>query len=124
MNTIIVQSILFIFLLAGTGIASAQKEITSDLVPYRKGKFWGLVHHDKTEYYPPVLDSVIVIRGWDGTCRLFRKASGSEEAVDVIYKGQRMWLTKDKKLLPNKINGVDDEISEGVMPPIEFMSQE
>src|SRR4051812_12298244 len=92
------MKILFLSLLLLSGLSVfAQKESLDDLVPFRKGNKWGIVHHDGKEFYKPVFDTVIPFKS-DVNFQLF-STQDVGKVVEVIMKGKRMWLKADKSLV-------------------------
>jgi hypothetical protein len=90
--------LLGICLLSAPACLFAQKENLSDLVPFRKGNLWGLVHHDMKEFYAPVFDSVLVNTIDSAFFSVFNRKLNGKWMADVVYKGKRMWLSADKKI--------------------------
>ena len=81
----------------------AQNERLDDLVPYKKAGKWGLVHHDGTEFYPPVFDSLKIEFDptffWGEHLYLFPVNYTGDRLLEVIYKKQKYFLTPGKKLI-------------------------
>jgi hypothetical protein len=59
MRNKIISIFLLPVLILSSLAAQAQKESLEDLVPFKKGNKWGIVHHDGKPFYPATLDSIM-----------------------------------------------------------------
>jgi len=108
---IIAVKLLFFFVLACSFKATAQKVNLDDLVPFKKGNKWGIVHQDSKPFYPATLDSVLIGFGDGRGCGVYNKEGNESKLARVIVKGKAMYLTPDKKLKPAtfSLDGPDNE---------------
>lgn len=94
----------FFFLLFFSSFAFctlAQNERLDDLVPYRQGNKWGIVHHDGKPFYPAILDSIIIGRDWNTrAATIYQQEEKGGLLAKVIYAGKPAYLTTDKKRRP------------------------
>jgi hypothetical protein len=122
-----VLQFLWTFILIGSATDSfAQKENLDDLVPFRKGNKWGIVHHDGKEFYKPVFDTILPSESYF-EFRLFQLISIENyvgQAVKVVMKEKEMWLKPDKSLVDvnhqrnQEENGIDEVWESKTVPPV------
>lgn len=83
--------------------AAAQKERLDDLVPFKKGNKWGIVHHDGTIFFQPVLDEVvmseIIVNDRVYNSVFYDQLFSRDTLAQVVYQKKDYYLTTDKKLI-------------------------
>jgi hypothetical protein len=101
-----------------------QDKVLNDLVPFKKGKKWGLVHYSNgKEFYKPVFDTVVFDYSNDyGAYSVFQKEE-NDLLAKVVFEKKKMWLTVDKKLKPADyyLEGYEENeevVEEGIMESI------
>jgi hypothetical protein len=89
----------------------SQQPVLNDLVPFKQGTKWGLVHYDGKEFYKPVFDTIVFRYSYPnhGFC-VFQNEDG-EMLAQVVLNKKKMLLTQDKKLKPGNyfLRGYDDK---------------
>lgn len=78
------------------------QERLDDLVPFKKGSKWGIVHHDGKAFFPATLDSVLWVVTDKGH-NIF-PADGKASDAKVVKDGKPMFLKANKKIVPGNFS--------------------
>src|SRR5258705_10467201 len=106
------RTILAAMLLSLAVVVYSQQIVLNDLVPFKKGTKWGLVHYvDGKEFYKPVFDTIVFRYSYPYHAYSVFQIEDSEILAQVVLDNKKMWLTPDKKLRPgnNFLCGFDDK---------------
>lgn len=102
-------------LLAATFItlsaAVHSQSVLDDLVPFKKGTKWGLVHYDGKEFYKPVFDTIVFRYSYSHHAFSVFQNEDGEMLAQVVLDKKKMLLTPEKKLRPGNyfLKGYDDK---------------
>jgi hypothetical protein len=103
-------------------LEALSQERLDDLVPFKKGKSWGIVHHDGKAFFPATLDTVL----WTLTDKgnVLFSGSGEKACAKVVKGGKAMYLRANKKLDPAEFSITSEYLTDENRVDIMQMDQE